>query len=99
MASLAAWAACFFLDARITASFEGVARYESNIIFRTLAKRLGARRAVPVQALFEAVLVLAVASLVGSGNLLASAASVSEVFGLAHLLAWHSNKRFLASRR
>ncbi len=75
-----------------------MSEYESNVMFRFLAGKLGPCRAVPAQAAFEILLALAISLLIGRGSTAASLASVAGVFGLAHLLAWHSNKRFLASR-
>ena len=96
-ASLAVWAAGFFLDARITVRSGMVLRYESNPVFFLLASRLGPARALPAQAAFEAALGVAAGLLIGGSSGAAPVASVGAVFGLAHMLAWHSNRKFLAS--
>jgi len=84
------------LDAAITISRkELVVRYESNLLFRYLVGRFGVRMSVAIQATVEAGLGLATSFVMSYETQATSVGIISLVFGTAHLLAWHSNRRFL----
>ncbi|MDE1863028.1 MAG: hypothetical protein KGI33_08960 [Thaumarchaeota archaeon] len=93
---LAFWAVSFLLDAAITVSRRELVRYESNLLFRYLVGRFGVRISVAIQATLEAGLGLAISSVISYEIQTTSVGIISLVFGTAHLLAWHSNRRFLA---
>lgn len=93
---LALWSAGLLLDVRITISCRDVAKFEANPIFRMLVMRLGMGRAVALQVAVEASLAVLAGSVPRHGPDPGSIAIVLAVFGLAHVLAWRSNKRFLA---
>lgn len=84
------------LDVRITISCRDVAKFEANPVFRALVRRLGVGRAVALQVAAEASLAVLAGSALHLGPDSGSVATVLAVFGLAHVLAWRSNKRFLA---
>lgn len=96
-AFVAFWAAAFALDAGLTASCGRLATYEQNLPFRAMAKRLGVRAAVFLQAAAEACLVVVLGYGFRGEVDSCSVGIISLVFGLGHASAWMCNRRFLGA--
>ncbi|MDE1763880.1 MAG: hypothetical protein KGH88_06515 [Thaumarchaeota archaeon] len=70
--------------------------YEQNPFFRFLAQRFRVRAAVAIQASIEAGFAVLVGMAYNPREPLTPIGIISTVFALAHLMAWHSNRKFLA---
>ncbi|HJU13982.1 MAG TPA: hypothetical protein VJ792_05945 [Candidatus Nitrosotalea sp.] len=99
IASFAFLAAAFFLDAKTTISCRDFIRYESNPLFRFLARRMPVGKAVISQAAAEAAILGLTGLVMGHGLEMPSLAAISQVFCLAHIFAWISNRSFLGRCR
>ncbi len=71
-------------------------KYEQNPLFRYLSSRLKIQVAVAIQAAAEAGLAVAAGTAFNPSLPLTPIGIISLVFALAHLMAWRSNRRFLA---
>lgn len=89
------WAFSFILDVKITTSCENFPEYETNLLFRFFVQKFGRRRSIALQALAEVGLLLSAGCALNFQFDAGLASIISSVFGLAHVMAWHSNKRFL----
>jgi hypothetical protein len=89
------WALAFTLDAKITTSCENFIKYETNFLFRFFVRKFGTRRSMVLQALAEIGLLVLSNYIFNFQFGIQSMSLVSLVFGLAHMTAWQSNKRFL----
>ncbi|MEM2785914.1 MAG: hypothetical protein QW652_04535 [Candidatus Nitrosotenuis sp.] len=89
------WMFGYFCDAWITIKNSPyIPRHEVNAIFAALYSRFGTKSCL-VQFLIEAVLV-AIVPVFFAGILDVSASSVvAAVFGVSHLVAFYSNKKFM----
>lgn len=72
------------------------ARFETNPIFRCFAGRYGVAISVALQAVIEAWLGLAAGYVMNQRLEANSIGIVASVFALGHIMAWRSNKKFLA---
>lgn len=70
--------------------------YEQNPFFRFLAQRFRTKVAVAIQASLEAGLAVLAGMAYNPGEPLTPIGIISTVFALAHLMAWRSNRKFLA---
>lgn len=89
------WVLAFVLDVKITTSYNDFIKYETNPLFRFLARKFSIKKSVTLQVLMEIGLIIFMGCLLKLRFDLVSMSEISSVFGLAHLMAWHSNKRFL----
>jgi hypothetical protein len=89
------WAFSFILDVKITTSCENFLKYETNFLFRFFVQKFGTRRSIVLQALAEVGLIILSSYVINIQFGTQSMSLVSMVFGLAHMTAWWSNKRFL----
>ncbi|MGI0087881.1 MAG: hypothetical protein ACREBI_07950, partial [Nitrosotalea sp.] len=70
-------------------------KYEANFLFRFFVQKFGTRRSIALQALAEIGLLVLSSYIFKFQFGIQSMSLVSLVFGLAHMTAWWSNKRFL----
>ncbi len=89
------WALAFILDIKITISCENFIKYETNLLFRFFVRKFGARRSMILQVLAEIGLLVLSSHIFNFQFGIQTMSLVSLVFGLAHMTAWWSNKRFL----
>ncbi|MGI0061072.1 MAG: hypothetical protein ACREBA_01315 [Nitrosotalea sp.] len=89
------WALAFILDIKITISCENFIKYETNFLFRFFVRKFGPRRSIPLQVLAETGLLVLSSYTLDFQFGVQSMSLVSMVFGLAHVAAWRSNRRFL----
>lgn len=92
------WAFSFILDVKITISCRDFIKYETNFLFRFLVRRFGTRRSIALQALAEIGLIISSSYMLKFQFDMVFMSIISSVFGLAHIMAWQFNKRFLTSK-
>lgn len=90
------WAFSFILDVKITISCENFIKYETNFLFRFFVSKFGTRRSIVLQVMTEIGLIILSSYIFNFQFGVQSMSLVSLVFGLAHMMAWQSNKKFLA---
>ena len=89
------WAFSFFLDVKVTTECKNFLKYETNYFFRFFVRRFGTRKSIAFQILTETGLLVLSSYLFNFRFDVQSMGIVSMVFGLAHLTAWRSNKKFM----
>jgi len=89
------WAFSFILDVKITISCENFIKYETNFLFRFFVSKFGTRRSIALQVMTEIGLIILSSYIFNFQFGVQFMSLVSLVFGLAHMMAWQSNKKFL----
>jgi len=85
----------FLLDIKSTVRFKEFIRYETNTMVRLFSCRFTPKQSLALQILFEIVIIF-------SGSIfdlrldMSPAGIIALVFGITHMMAWRSNKEFIA---
>src|SRR6185437_9821106 len=88
------WMTFFLLDIKSTVRFKEFIRYETNVMVRLFSRRFTPKQFLILQILFEIVIIFS-GSIFSLRPDVSSAGIIALVFGIAHMTAWHSNKKFV----
>ncbi|MDI1494884.1 MAG: putative membrane protein [Cenarchaeum symbiont of Oopsacas minuta] len=88
------WFVCFVCDAAYTILNKRMIHYESNIVFSVLYTKLGLF-AVPIQALVDLGFVLLITTVMSGFPNFGYMSVIAVIFGLLHLDAYYSNRKFI----
>jgi ABC-type Mn2+/Zn2+ transport system permease subunit len=70
--------------------------YETNVMVRLFSRRFTPKQSLVLQILFETVIIFS-GSIFSLRLDVSSTGIISLVFGIAHMTAWRSNKKFIAA--
>lgn len=89
------WLTFFLLDIKSTLGFNEFIKYETNVMIRLFSHKFSPKKSLALQILFE-INVIFIGSLFDLRLDLSSAGVIAFAFGIVHMTAWCSNKKFIA---
>jgi len=91
------WSISFILDAWITLANKHLMRYERNILLPVLIQRYGSVPSAMIMSAIEVMLMIAISMLFMRSLMLEAVAVSALAFGVAHILVFISNLKFIES--
>lgn len=88
------WLTFFLLDVKSTVRFNEFIKYETNVMVRLFSRRFTPKQSLALQILFEIVIIF-LGSIFSLRLDVSSAGIIALVFGITHMTAWRSNKKFV----
>ena len=89
------WLVFFLLDIKSTIGVNEFIKYETNVMMKLFSHKFSPKKSLALQIVFE-IIVIFIGSIFDLRLDMSSMSIVAFIFGIVHMIAWHSNKKCFA---